>query len=153
MPATAETNPMRSIELDAASALPRVRHLLRLTKPRVVSLIVFTAVIGMFLAVPGLPPASGAEAGRAPAQRQRSRCLNCLVEQRSTLQADAGTATWPMGELTSAQTLIFAVVIGGTGLGVLYALVNPMTMAYARHFRPARLSIQSSSNHLHRRTL
>ncbi len=34
----------------------RLRQFLALTKPRVVSLIVFTAVIGMFLATPGLPP-------------------------------------------------------------------------------------------------
>ena len=40
-----------------ALAENRVRQFLALTKPRVVSLIVFCAVIGMFLAVPGLPPA------------------------------------------------------------------------------------------------
>src|SRR5260221_10240256 len=58
MSATAETESMRAMELEAASVhtLPRVGHLLRLTKPRVVSLIVFTAVNGMLLAGPGLAP-------------------------------------------------------------------------------------------------
>src|ERR1700747_1055328 len=71
-------------QADASPVGPRAVQLIRLTKPRVVSLIVFTAVIGMFLAVPGTPPAervafatigiwlvAGAAAG-----------FNCLVEQK-----------------------------------------------------------------------
>ncbi len=62
----------------------RLRQFLALTKPRVVSLVVFCAVIGMFLAVPGLPPPAtvffatigiALVAGAAAA-------FNCLVEQR-----------------------------------------------------------------------
>ena len=43
-----------SIGADVERAWRRVRQFFSLTKPRVVSLIVFTAVIGMFLAVPGM---------------------------------------------------------------------------------------------------
>ena len=68
----------------SALAESRFRQFLALTKPRVVSLIVFCAVIGMFLAVPGLPPADvvfmatvgiALVAGAAAA-------VNCLVEQK-----------------------------------------------------------------------
>src|SRR4029077_5390811 len=123
--------PMRSIELDAACALPRVRHLLRLTKPRVVSLIVFTAVIGMFLASPGLPPLSALVFGTLgiALSAGAAAAINCLVEQKlDAVMARTRARPLPMGELTSAQTLIFAGVIGGIGLSVLYALVNPLTM-------------------------
>jgi len=122
---------MRSIELDAAYALPRVRHLLRLTKPRVVSLIVFTAVIGMFLASPGLPPLSALVFGTLgiALTAGAAAAINCLVEQKvDAVMARTRARPLPMGELTSAQTLTFAAVIGGTGLGALYALVNPLTM-------------------------
>ena len=122
---------MRSIELDAAFALPRVRHLLRLTKPRVVSLIVFTAIIGMFLASPGLPSLSALVFGTLgiALSAGAAAAINCLVEQRiDAIMARTRARPLPMGELTSAQTLIFAGVIGGSGLGVLYALVNPLTM-------------------------
>ena len=42
-----------------ASFASRAGEYFQLTKPRVVALIVFTAIVGMFLAVPGLPPAGG----------------------------------------------------------------------------------------------
>src|SRR3977135_4448778 len=109
----------------------RLRQFLSLTKPRVVSLIVFCAVIGMFLAVPGMVPPKlllaatigiWLVAGAAAAG-------NCLVEERS----DAGMARTrgrplPRGELTSLQTLAFAGAVGGPGLWMLYTLVNPLTM-------------------------
>jgi protoheme IX farnesyltransferase len=109
----------------------RFQQFLRLTKPRVVSLIVFTAVIGMFLAVPGLPPLTpllaatigiGLVAGAAAA-------INCLVEQKlDAIMARTRARPLPMGQLTSMQTLGFASVIGGFGLWLLYAVVNPLTM-------------------------
>jgi protoheme IX farnesyltransferase len=109
----------------------RLRQFLSLTKPRVVSLIVFCAVIGMFLATPGMVPAGlllaatlgiWLVAGAAAA-------VNCLVEQR--IDAVMTRTSWrplPRGELTSTQTLAFAGAVGGLGLWMLYALVNPLTM-------------------------
>jgi protoheme IX farnesyltransferase len=53
-----------------ASFASRAGEYFQLTKPRVVALIVFTAIVGRFLAVPGLPPAgglfSGARSASAP---------------------------------------------------------------------------------------
>lgn len=61
-----------------------VRALLRLGKPRVVSLIVFTAIIGMFLATPGLPPAGPLLFGAIGIAlvATSAAALNCVVEQK-----------------------------------------------------------------------
>jgi protoheme IX farnesyltransferase len=109
----------------------RLRQFLALTKPRVVSLIVFTAIIGMFLAVPGLPPAHvviygtlgiALVAGAAAA-------INCLVEQKlDAVMARTRTRPLPRGEVSSLQTLLFALVVGSAGLWILYAKVNLLTM-------------------------
>jgi heme o synthase len=109
----------------------RLQQLFRLTKPRVVSLIVFTAVIGMFLATPGLPPLAvllSATVGIALVAGAAA-AINCLVEQKlDGIMARTRARPLPMGQLTSLQTLSFATVIGGIGLWLLYFLVNPLTM-------------------------
>jgi protoheme IX farnesyltransferase len=109
----------------------RFRQFLALTKPRVVSLIVFCAVIGMFLAVPGLPPAGivfMATIGIALAAGAAA-AINCLVEQKiDALMQRTRRRPLPRGELTSLQTLVFAFVVGGTGLWILFRFVNPLTM-------------------------
>ncbi len=112
-------------------ALPRIQQFFALTKPRVVSLIVFTAVIGMFLATPGMVPVQvlifgtvgiALVAGAAAA-------VNCLVEQKiDKVMARTRARPLPMGQLTSTETLAFSSVVGGLGLWILYALVNPLTM-------------------------
>ena len=103
----------------------------QLTKPRVVSLIVFTAVIGMFLATPGMvPPALllAATIGIALVAGSAA-AINCLVEQRiDGVMARTRGRPLPRGTLTSAQTLAFASIIGGVGLLLLYFAVNPLTM-------------------------
>ena len=114
-----------------ALAENRFRQFFALTKPRVVSLIVFCAVIGMFLAVPGLPPAGivfAATLGIALVAGAAA-AINCLVEQKidARMQRTRGRPL-PRGDLTSLQTLLFASVIGGAGLIVLYRFVNPLTM-------------------------
>jgi len=109
----------------------RIRAFCALTKPRVVSLIVFTAVIGMFLATPGMVPARiliaatfgiAFVAGAAAA-------INCLVEQR--IDALMQRTRWrplPRGELGTLQTLVFAGALGGAGLWLLVYFVNALTM-------------------------
>ena len=109
----------------------RLRQFLSLTKPRVVSLIVFCAVIGMFLATPGMVPLRPLiaaivgiwlVAGAAAA-------VNCLVEWKiDAVMTRTRARPLPRGEISSSQTLAFAGAIGGTGLWILYALVNPLTM-------------------------
>ena len=102
-----------------------------LTKPRVVSLIVFTAVIGMFLATPGMVPVPlliAATLGIALVAGAAA-AINCLVEQKiDAVMARTRGRPLPRGTLTSAQTLAFATVIGGIGLLLLYYAVNPLTM-------------------------
>jgi heme o synthase len=105
-----------------------------LTKPRVVQLIVFCALIGMVLAVPGLPTWAQLQvavvaclgiwlvAGAAAA-------FNCLVEKSidSRMKRTAWRPT-AKGELSDRQALIFSAVLCGLGSWLLYQWVNPLTM-------------------------
>lgn len=105
-----------------------------LMKPRVIQLIVFCALIGMVLAVPGLPSpdqlllalvacvgiwlVSGAAAA-----------FNCVVEQQ--IDAKMKRTAWrptAKGELTNTQTLTFSALLCLVGSIILYVWVNPLTM-------------------------
>jgi protoheme IX farnesyltransferase len=115
-----------------ATSLPsRVRQFYVLTKPRVVQLIVFCAVIGMLLATPGLPdwrPAIAATAG-IWLVAAAAAAFNCIVEQR--IDAKMARTAWrptAKGELTNTQTLVFSALLCGAGSALLYFLVNPLTM-------------------------
>jgi len=106
-------------------------QLLRLGKPRVVALIVFTAVIGMFMAAPGLPPLAPLLFGAIGIALVASSAaaLNCLVEQRlDAVMARTRARPLPMGDVTPLQALVFIAIVGGTGLLVLHSLTNPLTM-------------------------
>jgi len=114
-----------------ALAESRARQLLALTKPRVVSLIVFTAVIGMFLATPGLPPAAPVLFGTIGIAlvAAAAAAINCLVEQNiDKLMRRTRWRPLPQGLLSSRDTLVFALAVGSAGLAILYQLVNPLTM-------------------------
>ena len=101
-----------------------------LTKPRVVALIVFTAVIGMFLAVPGLPPLRESVLGTLGIwlAAASAAAINHLLDQRidrlMVRTADRPLAT---GTLRPAQVLAFAVVLGVASMAILHLLVNPVT--------------------------
>jgi protoheme IX farnesyltransferase len=102
-----------------------------LTKPRVVALIVFTAVIGMFLAAPGLPPLDAVVFGTLGIAlvAGSAAAINCLVERSiDALMARTRARPLPRGEVSSLQTLAFACCIGAAGLAILYAKVNALTM-------------------------
>jgi heme o synthase len=111
----------------------RARELFELTKPRVVSLIVFCAVIGMLLAAPAgvqipLPLLLAATIGIAFVAGAAA-AINCLVERKvDALMARTRARPLPRGKLTSLQTLGFAAIIGSVGLWLLYSFVNPLTM-------------------------
>ncbi len=119
------------MQLSAQSTTHLMRQFYALTKPRVVALLVFCAVIGMFLATPDMVPLRlllaatvgiWLVAGAAAA-------INCLVEQDiDRKMARTSNRPLPRGELTSLQTMVFAGLIGGIGLWTLYNLVNPLTM-------------------------
>jgi protoheme IX farnesyltransferase len=115
----------------SASFSQRVRAFYALTKPRVVSLIVFTAVIGMFLATPGMVPLQTLLAGTLGIAfvAGAAAAVNCLVEQK--IDAVMRRTRWrplPRGELTALQTLVFAGALGGLGLWILFHFVNALTM-------------------------
>ena len=109
----------------------RARSFVALTKPRVVSLIVFTAVIGMLLAAPGMVPLRilvAATAGIALVAGSAA-AINCLVEQK--IDARMRRTDWrplPRGELTALETVLFAGALGGFGLWLLVHYVNALTM-------------------------
>ena len=123
-----------------ASTRPRVAFadLLRqyhaLTKPRVIQLIVFCALIGMVLAVPGLP--SLAEVRLAALAclgiwlvAAAAAAFNCIVEQH--IDAKMKRTAWrptASGALGNTQTLVFSALLCGAGSAILYLLVNPLTM-------------------------
>lgn len=109
----------------------RLADFFALCKPRVNSLIVFTAMIGMFLASPDFPPLAlfiYASAGIALVAGAAA-VINCLVE--STVDSLMVRTRWratARGETSLLETLGLAMLTGGAGLWILYSLVNPLTM-------------------------
>jgi len=103
-----------------------------LTKPRVVALIVFTALVGMFLAVPGLPPLRQTIFGLLGIwlAAASAAAINHLIDQRID-RVMVRTAHRPLatGALTSTQVLVFAIALGALSMTILIALVNPLTAA------------------------
>lgn len=109
----------------------RCQEYMALCKVRVVSLIVFTAVIGMFLATPGMVPLQvmwAATLGIALVAAAAA-AFNCLVEQKiDAVMARTRARPLPRGKLTNAQVILFSGVIGGAGLYLLNNFVNTLTM-------------------------
>jgi protoheme IX farnesyltransferase len=118
-------------EVNLPNAKSSFQNFLALCKPRVTLLIVFTAMIGMFLATPSMVPLNillaatigiGMASGAAAA-------FNCLVEQAiDAKMARTRGRPLPTGQVTSRQTFIFATIMASTGLSILYVFVNPLTM-------------------------
>lgn len=103
-----------------------------LTKPRVVALIVFTALVGMFLAVPGLPPLRESVFGFIGIWLAASSAaaINQLIDQRID-RVMARTMNRPLATdtLKPAQVLAFAVFLGALSMAMLISMVNPLTAA------------------------
>ena len=105
-----------------------------LTKPRVVPVIVFCAVIGMVLAVPGLPSLDQLRvAGLASLGiwlvAGAAAAFNCLVEK--SIDAKMKRTAWrptAKGELSDWQTLVFSAALCTLGSWLLWVTVNPLTM-------------------------
>ena len=106
------------------------REYWQLTKPRVVALLVFTAVIGMFLAVPGLPPWRALLFGTLGIwlASAAAAALNQLIDQRiDRLMARTARRPLATGTLNSRQVLVFALVLAVAAMLVLVLLVNVLT--------------------------
>ncbi len=107
-----------------------VRQYWSLTKPRVVALIVFTAAIGMFLAVPGLPPLRESVLGFLGIWLAASSAaaINQLMDSR--IDAQMARTSWrPLvsGTLTPRQALVFALVLAALSMAILVLWVNLLT--------------------------
>jgi protoheme IX farnesyltransferase len=115
----------------ALQSTSRISQYWQLTKPRVTQLAVFCAIIGMFLATDGFPGWRVLIAGTVGIWLLAGAAfaVNCLIEAEidSRMARTARRAT-ARGELTRNQTLVFSAIIGGLGMWVLYAFVNPLTM-------------------------
>jgi protoheme IX farnesyltransferase len=108
------------------------RQFWQLTKPRVVALIVFTAIIGMFMAVPGIPPWRALLFGNLGIWLAASSAaaINHLLDQRiDALMARTSHRPLPTGSLSSRQVLVFAIVLGSLSMALLVVFVNVLCAA------------------------
>jgi len=114
-----------------SKSVSRASQYWALTKPRVTQLAVFCAVIGMFLASDGMPDWRLLVAATVGIWLLAGAAfaVNCLAEREIDARM-ARTARRPMamGDISVMQTVVFATVIGGAGMWILYSLVNPLTM-------------------------
>ncbi|MET0282228.1 MAG: heme o synthase [Steroidobacteraceae bacterium] len=116
--------------LAAHAAPPRWKLYYELTKPRVVALIVLTAVVGSLLATPGLPPLDllfwgNVGIGLAAAS---AATLNQVLDQRiDARMARTRTRPLPTGGLVERQALWFAAALGAASMLLLCLLVNVLT--------------------------
>ena len=111
--------------------MPRWRQYWVLTKPRVTQLAVFCAIIGMFLATPGMVPWPILIGGSIGIWLLAGAAfaVNCLIEQ--AVDAKMRRTAWrpsATGEITSLQIIIFSCGLGGAGMVVLWFYTNPLTM-------------------------
>ncbi|MFZ5657878.1 MAG: heme o synthase [Pseudomonadota bacterium] len=107
-----------------------LRQYWALTKPRVVALIVFTALVGMFLAVPGLPPLKESLVGFVGIWLAASSAaaINQLLDSR--IDAKMARTSWRpivVGQITPARALVFALVLAALSMALLVAFVNTIT--------------------------
>lgn len=121
--------------MNAATPMPSARRAVwreywELTKPKVVLLIAFTAVVGMFLAVPGMVPWQPLVFGTAGIwlAAASAAAINHVID--ATIDADMGRTMnrpLPTGSLTARAALLFAIGIGVLSMLVLVLLVNTLT--------------------------
>src|SRR5690348_282344 len=107
----------------------RVAQYWTLTKPRVVALIVFTALVGMFLAVPGLPPLKETVLGLLGIwlAAASAAAINHVLDQRiDALMARTHDRPLPTGGLRTSQAVVFAITLGVASMAILVFLVNPL---------------------------
>jgi heme o synthase len=113
-----------------AAAPARWRLYLQLTKPKVVALIVLTAVVGTLLATPGLPPLDALVFGNLGIglAAASAATLNQYLDQRiDARMARTRSRPLPTGGLDDRQALVFAAVLGVASMVLLWWLVNPLT--------------------------
>ncbi|MDT0634238.1 heme o synthase [Spectribacter hydrogenoxidans] len=119
-----------SIDLARPTFAQRLADYYELCKPRVVLLIVFTAMVGMFLATPGMVPWPALVFGTAGIglMAASAAALNQILDRQADARM-ARTCGRPLvtGHLGVPESSMFALVIGLLGMAVLHWLVNPLT--------------------------
>ena len=106
------------------------RRYLELTKPKVVALITFTAIVGTLLASPGLPPLDALLWGNAGIALAAAcaATLNHVLDRRIDEQmARTRSRPLPSGALSERRALAFAALLGVTAMALLAFLVNLLT--------------------------
>jgi len=114
----------------APGAPPLWRRYLELTKPRVVALITFTAVVGTLLASPGAPPLEALVWGNLGIALAAAcaATLNHVLDRRIDAQmARTRARPLPSGQLKERQALVFAALLGVSAMAILAFLVNLLT--------------------------
>ncbi len=114
----------------ASPAPARWRLYLALTKPKVVALIILTAIVGTLLATPGMPPWEALVFGNLGIglAAASAATLNQILDQRiDAHMARTRSRPLPTGGLTERQALVFAAVLGVVSMAMLWLLVNPLT--------------------------
>jgi len=122
------------MKVDAFFSIAKWRQYNTLTKPRVIQLIVFCALIGMVLAVPGVPSLADVRLGAIACfgiwlVAGAAAAFNCLVEK--AIDARMKRTSWrptATGDIADYETAMLSLVLGILGSVVLYVWVNPLTM-------------------------
>ncbi|MEE9327721.1 MAG: heme o synthase [Cocleimonas sp.] len=112
------------------SSPPTVADFLTLCKVKVVMLIMLTAVVGMFLAVPDLPPIHLvilASIGIAFASSSAAVFNHVIDRKIDNEMARTRKRPLPKGKITSKMALTFGMIIGVIGIGTLAVGVNMLT--------------------------
>ncbi len=127
---------MKASVTTQASARPLRRagtwlgHYYRLTKPRVVALIVFTAIVGMFLSTPGMVPLDVlllGTLGIGLAAAAGAAINHLLDADIDALMSRTRRRPLPRGELHPIQALLFAVLLAAVSMCILWLWINPLT--------------------------
>ncbi len=106
------------------------KNYLELCKPKVVVLLVFTAIVGMLLAVPGMPPLVNLIYGTLGIGLASSSAaaINHFIDQKADAKmARTQNRPLPAGELNSRNVLVFAGIIGLLAMIILVVFVNMLT--------------------------
>ncbi len=128
------SDPSSAPPLNLPFLVSRWAQFYALTKPRVIQLIVFCALIGMVLAVPGVPGLADLRLALIASVgiwlvSGAAAAFNCLVEQG--IDAKMRRTSWrptAQGQLDDRLTLAFSLALCGLGSWILYVWVNPLTM-------------------------
>ncbi|WDD98920.1 heme o synthase [Thalassomonas actiniarum] len=120
-----------SVDLKAPIAEKALWHdYYEITKPKVVALLVLTALVGMSLSVPGAIPWQlllPAMAGIALLSSAAAAINHIVDEKIDSIMGRTHNRPMPNGRISQRNAIVFATVLAVSGFVILYYLVNPLT--------------------------